>query len=191
MNCPVCKQARQTATDRFCAGCGAEFAAMAAPAPNKLERQLPLLLTSFACLLLGVVVAQNFYLVGRFNKLLNDVTVAAAPYDSSMGGGMGAPAMSGAPSSNEVTAESPDSAMVFAALMTPCGRCNKLLADNNCSHPHGAIETKRLINQMFKEGKSKHEVVGYFVGKYGEKILSPQALAIYKQKNRPQGGNKL
>ncbi|MEW6456694.1 MAG: cytochrome c-type biogenesis protein CcmH [Acidobacteriota bacterium] len=53
-------------------------------------------------------------------------------------------------------------------LICPCG-CNKML---NVCEMASAKEMKDIISQMITQGKSKNEVIKYFVGIYGERILS-------------------
>jgi cytochrome c-type biogenesis protein CcmH/NrfF len=144
----------------------------------------------FVSLGIAVLLLQNFYLLSSFKQLLNNVTVAQLPDQTQM---VPYPYNSGpsteptAPNANNATKNNPyenDAAMLFAALMTPCKKCNRPLASNDCDHPHGAKVTKELIYQMLAAGKGKSEIVGYFVKTYGIDVLTPQAKAIYQQRHK-------
>lgn len=180
MYCAVCNK-NALAGENFCSQCGGKLTAgnSGNAATMTLSQRMQPAIMLFMSLILIVVVLQNFYLISSLKQLLGSVTIAGAPVDE--GGNPVA-----ATASDAVMPESDDAAMVFAALMTPCGKCNLPLMDNQCNHPHGAKETKALINKMFRDGKTKREVIAFFIGKYGNDILTPEAQAIYRQIHKGQ-----
>ncbi len=72
-------------------------------------------------------------------------------------------------SASPVGADSPTVADVSKELMCQCPECTMVLETCDCGFADGM---RLLIGEMIDEGKTKQQIVDYFVAQYGEKVLA-------------------
>ncbi len=164
----ACKQCGQEVSkaDRFCGHCGASLHTSSLGETTAWIRLLIPLLVVIVCGVLAILL-QNLFVIERLKKVEADnQTLLAAQQAQFL-----------------VFPESQEAGILFRALKTPCGKCDRVLAENNCVHANGAQASKVLINNMFREGKTKKEVFAFFIDRYGKEILTPEAQAIFQSQH--------
>ena len=65
-----------------------------------------------------------------------------------------------------------DRLTIISSFACPCGQCNiEELKDCECSHPRGAQEVKRFIDEKIADGKySVNNIIQFVSNEYGNKI---------------------
>ena len=181
MKCATCSSPLLQG-ERFCQECGAETTTPSSgnsQQKTKLTQWHTPLLLVIALFCAGILL-QNFLLVHNLRDFSRKIEGLARNTSTPPGSQQHL-------TNNEAWAH-PRAPIVFSALQNPCGKCDIEFIQPYCdgSIPGGGkAATKKLINQLFRDGKSKKEVLGFFMESCGFDILTPQAQAIYR-KQHPQ-----